>query len=441
MKTTNYLCLRTAKLAIILCLLFICSSVSAQKEAFKGKWNGEKDGVAVEINMDLSQQFIEDIYDMDGAFCYGRITAMQNDQEYACYSIIDAEVNGNKAVLQLNTMDSPDITITLIIQDKQMAMSWVKKESDNIPMGDGQNYLPVGMELKREGDAVEVATTQMPEGTVAADTMPEKAPSQPLNWSYVIALFVLLILTAHAFVVSRKKSSVQLYDPAYFIHDRKARGLEAECSDADHQKVDQLLNEIAQKLTPIVLEDGSETLAIETKKQHDMALAKYKEALALAPTDEMTVMGELNGMALVIQDSEEREFDGSIKVMVVAAIVSVLVGFMMGDVLIAFMFLMCTALYYFSNFVSGYIICNRVLRNKGSLGTGLFSMISSMITGAKSYKITIRRKDNGEKLAEGNDNTEVHMALFTSLIILFMVGMCISYFAIWAYAKHVILKR
>ncbi len=424
--------IKTSNMKRTTILLFLCfmgiTMASAQQKTFKGTWlyeQGEKNGT---IQLDLYQKSVENEFDMDGALCFG--TFAFSDGSY--YSIEEVEVEGNKASLQ-QVLDTE-------MGNFKMQMTYNSADQSIELSTNGANGLPDKL-LLRKSDIQNQETSA--ESPIINEV--DNETSSPINWTSIIGAVILIIAMAgySLFIINKKNEFDQVYTTEYFSATRRSNGKSPQSSSEEDTQVTGLLDKLQHELTTFQNHtSGASYLVVLKKKQHKKCAGYLRQAIEIASTNP-EILHDLQQYAHILANSQKRLFDGSYSVMIAAGIATLLVGYLMSDLLIVILFAGAIAVYYLASFAPQYLILNKVA-NSSHTSTGFLGTLANIVGNAKVITYIFDTQDTidtitGDNIYRYDDYSQVQASVFIVILAYLVAGIGIMYIACWRFFRNFIM--
>lgn len=424
--------LKTSNMKRITILLFLCfmgiTMTSAQQNTFKGTWLYEQEEKNGTIQLDLYQKSIENGFDMDGALCYG--TFAFSDGSY--YSIEEVEVKGNNASLQ-KVLDTE-------MGEFKMQMTY-NPDNKSIELNtNGANSLPDKL-LLRKSDIQNLETS------AESPTINEfdNEASSPISWTGIVGAVILIMAMAgySLFIINKKNEFDQVYTTEYFSTVRRSNGKNPQSTPAENAQATGLLEKLRQELTIFQNHPSGASYLILLKKRQYKKCADYlHQAIEVAPTNPEAVHN-LQQYAHILTNSQRRLFDGSYSVMIAAGIATLLVGYLMSDLLIAILFAEAIAVYYLASFAPQYLILNK-MANSSHVSTGFLGTLAKIVGNAKVITYIFDTQDpidtiTGDNKYRYDDYSQVQASVFIVILAYLVAGIGIMYIACWRFFRNFIM--
>ena len=413
-------------------LLFLCflgiTMTSAQQKTFKGTWLYEKGEKSGTIQLDLYQKSVENGFDMDGALCYG--TFAFSDGSY--YSIEEVKVEGNNASLQ-KVFDTE-------MGEYKIQMTYDPTNQSIELKTNGANGLPEKILLKKSDIQNQETSAESPIINEADDET-----SSPINWIGIAGAVILIIVMVgySLFIINKKNEFDQAYTTEYFSTIRRSNGKSPQSSSAEDTQVTRLLDKLRQELTVFQnYPTGASYLVILKKKQYKKCTDYLRQAVDIASTNP-EIIHDLQQYAHILTNSQKRLFDGSYSVMVAAGIATLLVGYLMSDILITILFAGAIAVYYFASFAPQYLILNKVA-NSSHVSNGFLGTLAQIVGNAKVITYIFDTQDpidtiTGDNKYRYDDYTQVQASVFIAILAYLVTGVGIMYIACWRFFRNFIM--
>ncbi len=413
-------------------LLFLCfmgiTMTTAQQDTFKGTWLYEQEETNGTIKLNLYQKNIENEFDMDGALCYG--TFAFSDGSY--YSIEEVEVEGYKASLQkvLDTeMGEFRMQMTYNPADQSIELSTNKA-----------NGLPDKLLLRKSDLQSQEASAES-----SISNKVDNETSSPISWISIVSAAILIIAMAgySLFIINRKNEFEQIYTTEYFSTIRRSNGKNTQSSPVEDAQVARLLEKLQQELTIFQNHsNGTSYLVVLKKKQYKKCADYLRQAIELASTN-LKIVHDLQQYAHILTNSQKRLFDGSYSVMIAAGIATLLVSYLMSDLLITILFAGAIAVYYLASFAPQYLILNKVA-NRSHASTGLLGTLAQIVGNAKVITYIFDTQDTIDTITGDNkyrydDYSQVQASVFIVILAYLIAGIGIMYIACWRFFRNFIM--
>ncbi|WP_294606103.1 hypothetical protein [uncultured Bacteroides sp.] len=413
-------------------VLFLCfmgiTMITAQQKTFKGTWlyeQGEKSGT---IQLDLYQKSVENGFDMNGALCYG--TFAFSDGSY--YSIEEVKVEGNNALLQ-KVFDTE-------MGEFRMQMTYNSTNQSIELNTNGANGLPDKL-LLRKSDIQNQETSA--ESPIINEV--DNETSSPINWTGIVGAMILIVIMIgySLFIINKKSEFDQVYTSEYFSTIRRSNGKDSQSSPAEDAQAKGLLDKLRQELTVFQNHPNDASYLVVLKKKQYKKCADYlRQAIDVASTHP-EVISDLQRYAHILTNSQRRLFDGSYSVMVAAGIATLLVGYLMSDILIAILFAGAIAVYYFASFAPQYLILNKVA-NCSHAPTGFLGTLAQIVGNAKVITYIFDTQDpidtiTGDNKYRYDDYSQVQASVFIVILAYLLTGIGIMYIACWRFFRNFIM--
>ena len=226
------------------------------------------------------------------------------------------------------------------------------------------------------------------------------------------------------------------YKLLFSIEEMKAKRIEVGkkelMTEEEEEKALELLDE-AFKCWTVVEETEDDELRTPTKmKQIKQSVQYLDEAIALQPTEE-SILTRLNQLTGVINQAEERSFDGSKKLITLGIIVAILMYWMMGlEMTISTLF--ATGIYFLASRTPQFLIDKKAKRKAGNIHNGIFAGVFAMIAGAQTIR-TVTKWSDGTKTVD-DDNSQTWMALILGFMIIVAMAMMMWVWALLNYLRN-----
>ncbi|WP_330940492.1 hypothetical protein [Bacteroides sp. MSB163] len=183
-------------------------------------------------------------------------------------------------------------------------------------------------------------------------------------------------------------------------------------------------------------------LVVLKKKQYKKCADYLRQAIDVASTHP-EVISDLQRYAYILTNSQRRLFDGSYSVMVAAGIATLLVGYLMSDILIAILFAGAIAVYYFASFAPEYLILNKVA-NCSHAPTGFLGTLAQIVGNAKVITYIFDTQDPIDTITGNNkyrydDYSQVQASVFIVILAYLLTSIGIMYIACWRFFRNFIM--
>ena len=288
---------------------------------------------------------------------------------------------------------------------------------------------------------VYTAKNAAPTPSIAEKPAAQNKERKKIDWEELLGQIavglVLLLIIGHMVYIKfvRGQRYKIVYTPEDFKQIRTSKGLNESASEEEEREA-RLLLEQAFSGWPIVEETETETLCKPKRmRQINSAAAFINQAIAIAPTSN-EVVDRINDLTDVVNSNEKRVFFGSKPLIVVAAIVGILLWYMLGYT-IGLLSVFGIAIYILASQAPVFLVDKRIEKKRGSLSAGVFAGVAAMITGAKTIRTTTTWSD-GSKTVD-DDHSQHWFALIFGIVILFILGVYISAWALVNYLRNYVL--
>jgi hypothetical protein len=292
----------------------------------------------------------------------------------------------------------------------------------------------------------EPVSTTKEEVAVSEENTAKPAPASSGAWlknnyDIIVVYILLLLMIAHIVYVNFIKGEryKTVFSTDYFSGIRASKGLQPQATADENRRAIELLQKAAEEFPAVGIDAaGFEVNRPQSGSQIRRAAAFIDKAIELAPVDSKAVE-RINDITGVINSAEKRYFYGSKTLIVIAVVVSILLGVMMKMWTFPLIWVAAIVLYIFASRTPAYAIEKRLARGGGNATGGVIGITLRMIASATSYKITYEWPDG--KKAVQHDHDEKIAAFIIALFVVFLLGACIAYFAILKYLRNYILTR
>jgi hypothetical protein len=261
------------------------------------------------------------------------------------------------------------------------------------------------------------------------------------HYGIIIVYSLLILMIVHIVYVNFIKGEryKTFFSTDYFSGIRASKGLQPQATADENQQAIEILHKAAGEFPIVGVDaDGDEVCRPQSGSQIRRAAALLDQAIELAPTDPEAV-DYINDITRVINAAEKRYFYGSKTLIFISIVVPILIGLMIQMWDFPLIWTAAIALYIFASRTPAYAIEKRLARGGGSATSGVLGIISHMIGSATSYKITYKWPDGSKSVRYNHD--EKIIAYIIAILIVFILGTSIAYFAILKYVRNYIFTR
>lgn len=263
----------------------------------------------------------------------------------------------------------------------------------------------------------------------------------PVLWGQVI--LIVIMIGYSLFIINKKSEFDQVYTSEYFSTIRRSNGKDSQSSPAEDAQAKGLLDKLRQELTVFQNHPNDASYLVVLKKKQYKKCADYlRQAIDVASTHP-EVISDLQRYAYILTNSQRRLFDGSYSVMVAAGIATLLVGYLMSDILIAILFAGAIAVYYFASFAPEYLILNKVA-NCSHAPTGFLGTLAQIVGNAKVITYIFDTQDPIDTITGNNkyrydDYSQVQASVFIVILAYLLTSIGIMYIACWRFFRNFIM--
>lgn len=416
--------------------LMASASIAAAESPFNGNWTSvsEAGDVSCSLQMNIERGANFNPYDTS-VECSGFLTVnitepSGNSSILVTYELMTKELSDNKILFTFTGgRDTDDVSGECIgtIENGKLLFQGIgaaKKEPIN------------GLSFTKSGDQtiadVVSTTSNTSSSKPEPSTMDKIIGFTGMLLSFGIALFML----GHMIYLSyRGKRYKTVFTAKDFEAERALAGTPKEMSEQEEQEAYELMDKAFNTWTVVERTADDEYHSPTKMKQIKASVLLINQVIAMKPTDE-DVVERLNGLTEVINNAEERHFDGSKKLIWVGVIVGILMFWVMGPAM-CFSTLFATGAYIVASRTPQFLIDKRAARGGGNIHNGIFAGLFAMLAGAQTVR-TIYKFEDGSK-AYKDDHSQTWIALAIGLIIMVVLAMMMSFWAFLNYIRNYVL--
>jgi len=247
----------------------------------------------------------------------------------------------------------------------------------------------------------------------------------------VLAVVMIVHMIYELFIRKNPFAPISLQE---MITQRETEGLPAMMSQEEYDQCSQLMDDEYARWTPIPGNVNNARL-YTSKKEMDHAINTFNQIRALKPTDQ-ELIDICNVYLSVGTDGRKRQFNGSMALLIIVALLAALVIFIAGKeggYQMAVFFALMGVIYYMSSLTPTFLLFDRELsgsNGKGCMGA-VFAGLGGMILGARTIKTTTKWSDG--TTSTDYDNTEHTVSWVIALIVTFIV---VCTLLIWSFFNY-----
>lgn len=458
----------------LLRFLFIAAMVLISKFAFAGsdlygKWVGSTDKNLELYVVDDSSEKYNPYPSSEQIPCFGYLVIGQfedgQDNGYLIAGLVDNDDYLEITLQSVINEQEPKIPLRLNYKNNQLTIS-VIEETDNAALKglDGtvmdheltleqlRNEEGSDFKLTAENEQAETIEEGDPDGpvydgsdSIFAETGVQSDGSNShggSDWKETLMMIVFGILyvamighMVFELFIRRRPYKVEGYTQADMIAARKEAGLPENSTNADDMRIISCL----EKMTDGWTYEQDQFLPI-SKENMDDAERYLMEAINLKPTDEDAI-NRINESIEVLEANWKRQFNGSIKLIVLTLVVSGLMAYFAGSISVMPFFIVSLGIYYMASLTPTFMLNKIAIKGKdnksffGGLIAGVFAFIGSAQTVTTITKYTDGSKDVDK------DHTQHLVFLAIGLIILMFVAIFVSIWAIFSYIRNYLIFK
>jgi hypothetical protein len=262
------------------------------------------------------------------------------------------------------------------------------------------------------------------------------------DYIFIAILVFMLALIVYMLKALRKPQSYATHSVDEFAKKRQDAGLPATDQDADNQADEFLEN--AFNCWSVVSNPGEDELRSPLKMKQILSSTDWiNKAIELNPTRETTV-NRMNELGNILNDRESRKFDGSWKLIICAAIFSVIIILFQhgiwGKLYGTFVTLIPIALYYLSSLTPVFLIEKRQRWTQGfNLSNVLIVTVLSLIATTPATETWITHWSDGSKTKSEELNPIFVIWMILAAILVIVLGLFISVIALLNFIRNYLL--
>ena len=231
-------------------------------------------------------------------------------------------------------------------------------------------------------------------------------------------------------LIFRRKLPTDL-TPVYFRERRLAAGKPENATAEEIELAAEGLRQAVSKWRDFYAEDGSEGSLPLSRPTVNGTVAAWKAARDLMPTD-TDVVQLMNDTADVLNGMRARTFTGSKTMLVVAWVLTLLMGYIGENILQVCVFTgINTVLYVMSTMKPDYVLYRKMVEGKTekSFLSGMLGGLFGAVAAAKTYKTVIQYSDGRTETETDNSETWISLAFaFVVMVFLTFFLFVVSFF-------------
>lgn len=458
----------------VLRFVFVVAMVLVSKIAFAGnemygKWMENSDnGLEISIVGDCREKYVP-YPAAEPRPCFGYLVYGENEDGSAngwlIMSLADLEghleitlepafdSNGAKISLRLDYKDNRLHVGNITNTDNAFAKSLDGKELEhNMTLEQLRNDEGSVFQLSEEEQA-DMEEEGDPDGPVydEADTAIADTPVQSNgnshsnsgSWQDTLMMIVFGVLyvamichMVFELFIRRRPYKKEGYTKADMVAARKEAGLPEEATDEDNLRINSCIASF-----PIGWKAVDDMAVPTTKKNMTDGEKCIVEAISLMPTKD-EYLAAINDGINTLEANWKRQFNGSVRLIVLTIIVAGAIGYLSGSIIkVIPFFLISLGVYYMASLTPTFMLNKIALQGKdnksffGGMIAGVFAFIGS----AKTITTVTKYTDGTKDVDEDHSQHLVFLAL--GLIILCMIAIFVSIWAIFSYLRNYLLYK
>ncbi|MCQ2324514.1 MAG: hypothetical protein MJZ53_06725 [Paludibacteraceae bacterium] len=255
--------------------------------------------------------------------------------------------------------------------------------------------------------------------------------------SILLSLLFLAILAHMVFelFIRKKPYSKDGYTVEDMKQARAESGKSAEMSQGECTTINNLLNEATSEWT----EHNGSYFPTNIKQVRNLENA-IAQAAEMMPTD-AAIIERLNEMVTVLNDLTKRQFNGSVKLIVLTVVMAIFLTFMAGWTMIPF-FVFSLAVYYGASLTPTWMLVKKEISGNGGKAAGASRFIAgifSFIGSAQTIR-TVTKWSDGTVTKE-DDHTQHFVAIIIGIVLFVFLALFISIWGIFNYFRNYVIYK
>jgi len=257
---------------------------------------------------------------------------------------------------------------------------------------------------------------------------------EDINWGAIGILIIFLAMTGHILYELFFKKKFKSYTVNDFRELRISNGEQEYASKEENEEAENILKSVFDSWTVVDTTQDEEFRDLHKSKQVKKSTELLNTVISVCPTDEH-IVNRLNELSNAVNLANKREFNGSIKLIIIVPIVFALFSFMSGSWSSVPYFAGSIIFYVLSSFTPLFVINRKRFKGHDGKGSFMSSFIGGLfgtIAAAKTVKYI--NKDTNEVV--DTDNSETWWAMGFTFVILVLISFFVVFIALINYIRN-----